>query len=419
MSSAKNDVIEELRNQELTTVLDRKPTALDVDRWEDEVAEMAASITNTIMPGGATHGFLAVVVPEEEYQLEIEDPEFEYQEPEDPGAYPDIDEDVEDNERRRLEAEHKQAVNDYQKYIGLTEHVRRQFTKCVDPAWIESLKKPRTGYTGVTIKKFFKHLRDNVAQMDTEEQDAMKQRVKIEWDQTRDISIFFKDMEDAQYQAEKWDVTIDMQDMVNHAVIQMRRSNIYEPQFLRKWEEKPKHEKSWDAMKEYYTKEYRLVKQFEKTQTKKAFASANQMQEATDNEITDFIEEFRRDAMVGSEQINQMAQAFTGAAGTAKEVMERLKEAHAQIDTLNKTVASLTNTNKQLTENNQKLAEALAKNEGGGGGGRPRRPRRPNTNAEAEACNICGKIHGKPFVDHCWELEKNKDKRPADWKSAM
>ena len=414
-SSTKNDVIEELKTQELTTVLDRKPTALDVERWEEEVAEMAATIKNTIIPGGDTHGFLAVVIPEEEYQLEIEDPDYEYTEPSDPGSYPDIEGEVDDTERRRLEAEHRQEVIDYQKYLGLTEHVRRQFMKCMDPVWLEAKKKPRLGYAGITIKEFFKHLRDDVAQLDTEEQDEMKQRVKIEWDRTKDIRMFFKAMEDAQYQAEKWDVTIDQQDMVNHAVIQMKRSNVFEIPFLRKWEEKPKHEKSWNNMTNYFTNEYRLVQQYQKSQTKKAFESANQMQE--DTEITDFIEEFRRDAMVGSEQINQMAQAFTGAATTAKEVMARLKEANETIESQNKTIAQLTNTNKQLTENNQRLTEALAKL--GESGGRNRRPRKPNTNAEGEACNICGKIHGKPFVDHCWELEKNKSKRPAEWKSAM
>ena len=419
MSSAKNDVIEELKDQdqELTTVIG-KPTALDVNRWEEEVAEMAATIKNSIFPGGATHGFLAVVIPEEEYQLEIEDEEWTYQEPTDPGSYPDFDGDVDDTERRRLEAEHRQKVTDYLKYIGLTEHVRRQFVKCMDPIWIESLKKQRVGYSGVTIKNFFEHLRDNVAQLDTEEQEEMKQRVKKEWNQTQDIRMFFKEMEDAQYQAERWDVTIDQQEMVNHAVIQMKKSNIFYPEFLRKWEEKPRAERSWNNMMEYFTKEYRLIKQFEKSQSKRAFESANQMQEGTeDKEITDFLEEFRRDAIVGTEQINQMAQAFTGAASTSKEVMERLKEANATIESQNKTIAQLTNTNKQLTENNLKLTETIAKLSEGGGSRSTRTRGRPR--GDGEACNMCGKAHAKPFVDHCWELEKNKAKRPADWKSAM
>ena len=157
MSSAKNDVIEELKDQdqELTTVIG-KPTALDVNRWEEEVAEMAATIKNSIFPGGAMHGFLAVVIPEEEYQLEIKDEEWAYEgEQTDLGSYPDFNGDVDETERRRLEAEHRQKVTDYLKYIGLTEHVRRQFVKCMDPIWIESLKKQHVGYSGVTIKKFY------------------------------------------------------------------------------------------------------------------------------------------------------------------------------------------------------------------------------------------------------------------------
>jgi hypothetical protein len=44
MSSAKKDVLDELEHHHLTKVIGRKPTATDVDKWEDEAAKMAMLI---------------------------------------------------------------------------------------------------------------------------------------------------------------------------------------------------------------------------------------------------------------------------------------------------------------------------------------------------------------------------------------
>jgi DNA repair exonuclease SbcCD ATPase subunit len=125
--------------------------------------------------------------------------------------------------------------------------------------------------------------------------------------------------------------------------------------------------------------------------------------------------------MVNSEQIQQMASSFKGAAETMAEVMDRLKAAQEEIKTLNRTVENLSKSNVTLTNTNKKLSEALANNRGGeknasagatakGGKG---------TNPNSERCPICNMIHGMPFKDFCWELETNKDKRPAEWKSKL
>jgi hypothetical protein len=36
----------------------------------------------------------------------------------------------------------------------------------------------------------------------------------------------------------------------------------------------------------------------------------------------------------------------------------------------------------------------------------------------APFCKHCGKKHPAKTEDECWELEKNKDSRPSNWKSA-
>jgi len=36
---------------------------------------------------------------------------------------------------------------------------------------------------------------------------------------------------------------------------------------------------------------------------------------------------------------------------------------------------------------------------------------------DAPVCKHCGKKHPSKKEDECWELEKNKDSRPSNWKS--
>jgi hypothetical protein len=36
---------------------------------------------------------------------------------------------------------------------------------------------------------------------------------------------------------------------------------------------------------------------------------------------------------------------------------------------------------------------------------------------DAPVCKHCGKKHPTKEEDECWELDKNKDSRPSNWKS--
>ena len=132
------------------------------------------------------------------------------------------------------------------------------------------------------------------------------------------------------------------------------------------------------------------------------------------------MEGLRRDALVGNEQIQQMSEAFSGAATTMKEVMERLKASQAEV----KTNATLTKTNKQLTANSKTLTETIKK--GGGAaasaenkGGGQWKSAAQRSNPDKEGCNICGIPHAKPFVKFCWELEANANKRNPGWESML
>jgi hypothetical protein len=155
-------VLEELKDQHLTRVHGWKPTATDVDRWEDEAAKIATTIQTNAIPGGQEHGHQAIVIPTDEYGLVIDDKEFVYIPPNDPGSYPLLNGDEEDHEQERAVADHKVAVADYQRYLGVQEHLGREMKASVDEVWIKPLQNYRGGYSQVTIKAFLAHLRSGV-----------------------------------------------------------------------------------------------------------------------------------------------------------------------------------------------------------------------------------------------------------------
>ena len=77
-----NDVLEELKPYQLTRVIGRQPTHRDVEIWLEEAATIASKIKTRSIEGGTTLGHLAIVIPEDEYQLEIKDNTWVYEEPE-------------------------------------------------------------------------------------------------------------------------------------------------------------------------------------------------------------------------------------------------------------------------------------------------------------------------------------------------
>jgi chromosome segregation ATPase len=292
----------------------------------------------------------------------------------------------------------------------------------MDATWIAPLKRPRGGFANVTIKKFLAHLRQNVAKLTNKQKSMMKKEIEMEWDHTHDIQDYFTAMETKQMKLERWSITVETEDMVTAAVNQMQDSGIFDHKFMRGWEQKEEHMKTWEEMKNYFTDEYRAIKTYGGG-TIKNFESINSMEEQG-TEVSDFFEDFRRDAMVNAEQLNAMQASFKGAAETMAEVMARLKAALAEIKTLNKTVEKLTDSNNQLASSNKTLTNVVASlekkvkqnynaapKEKAPGGQKEKEEAVEKQDPEMAECPCCGNVHRTPWKDHCWELAKNAHRR--------
>lgn len=393
-TSIKSATLEELKPHQLTQVKGRKPTFHDIEVWEEECSTIATKVKNHTIQGGRQLGFLAIIISQEEYRLEIEDDDFEYEEPTEPEEYnPDITGDEEDHERARLEAEHKRRQGDYERYLALREHLTDKLVECMDETWLIQLRKPRSGYATRTIKEIFTHLKATAAKLTAKERTNLRAQIhQLEWNRTEHITKYFTDVEDLQIKIEGWidglDTTADAMDATT---VQMKDSGLFDHRFMRQWERKPEAEKTWAALKTYFTEEYEAIIEYDEP-TKKSFESINAITE----------EEAAAARDINNEQLQQMATAFKGATDVSEEVMQRLKTAMEEISKLNKTVATLTQTNKTLVETIAAM-----------GGGKKSDDKEERSSAGSGKCPHCHNFHKKPFEEHCFKL--NEDKRPAGW----
>ncbi len=100
-------------------------------------------------------------------------------------------------------------------------------------------------------------------------------------------------------------------------------------------------------------------------------------------------------------------------AEATEELIATLTEKHMQqIETL---IKSTTDTMKEmmaLIKNERKEPNSQSKDEM-----KKKREDRCKKYNDAPVCKNCGKKHPNKEENECWELDKNKDSRPSNWKS--
>ena len=242
-----------------------------------------------------------------------------------------------------------------------------------------------------------------MAKLTNKEKKEIRKKIEFEWDQTSDIKEYFDKLDRKAVKLDRWEIEVQPADLVVAGVDQMQDSGIFDHKFLRAWEMKPENKKTWQGMKDYFIPEYRSIKTYEHS-NKDTLEKMQNVQEGAnggDVEVSDFFEEFRRDAMVGREQIQQVSTVAQGAADALKEITERLKEAMATIKTQQATISTLTNTNKQLADTITELKK------GGGGGNRgnnanKNRDRQKKSEDDGDTCNL----QSVPSVNRCTGLRR-------------
>ncbi len=151
---------------------------------------------------------------------------------------------------------------------------------------------------------------------------------------------------------------------------------------MREWEAKPAADKTWANIKTFISAKYAKENKQNKLTTAKQFKAnaINKQVEATKELI----------AALTEAHTKQMERLIKSTTDTMKEMMLLIKD--------NKSPNN--SSTKQTDEEKKKKRDEKSKKYNG-----------------APICKHCGKKHPTKAEDDCWELEKNKDSPPSNWKS--
>ena len=148
---------------------------------------------------------------------------------------------------------------------------------------------------------------------------------------------------------------------------------------VRDWENKPAGPKTWQNIKTFISAEY-AKKNKQNKLTAKNF-NANMIEEQSE---------------------------------ATEELIVTLTEKHTQqMEILIKSTTDAIKEMMTLIKNDKKEPSSQPNNEK-----KKKQEERCTKYNAAPVCKHCSKKHLAKVEDECWELEKNKDSRPANWKSA-
>ena len=147
---------------------------------------------------------------------------------------------------------------------------------------------------------------------------------------------------------------------------------------VREWENRPAGQKTWQNIK--------------------TFISAEQAKENKQNKLT--AENFK------ANMIEEQVEA------TEKLIAALTEKQTQQMETLMKSNTDAMKEMLSLIKNEKKEPNSQSNDEK-----KKKRKERCKKYNDAPVCKHCGKKHPAKAEDECWDLKKNKDSCPADWKS--
>jgi len=365
------DVYNALKEFELTKI-DGQPTDEDINKLTTQLS--AALVTISTGNGGGKLGHIGIVVPESRYLTlsvghKLDRPNY-------PGPYPATASD--DKKIREKEvAEHNAEVNEFETYMACEAWARQAMVKAVNEEWISKKYNEDIGYQAVAPIKLLELLRTAGGDLDNLEITELNTRLLEPWDGVEAPVTMFARADKYERQLERHNIPQQPELRLSYAVATYQTSGQFDAA-MREWHARPSTNKSFPSFRVYIQKEYtKQVKQNRSTagSVKKGIANA-----ATEQGIIE------ANAMMIAEVANAMHEKYE------EQLKEQMKTMATNFEKLQeKLLASVKPTAEDKTKQNRK----------------PRQQR-------AE-CPNCKKKHVNH--DKCWELDANKELRPANWKS--
>ena len=367
------DVRDEVR-KETVTKIHGQPTNQDLTILEKELIAILANIPTTL--GGGNHGHAGILMDPARYLLTAGVP---FVNPANPGNYPaGVAGNAAAGARARAEAQHKEEVKEYETFQGVMQATKDIIMEAVDHEYLLEIEDEILGFLNETPISIMNHLRNRGGALDFADTKTLLAERDGEWDASEVPQVYFNRVEKAIQGLTRAGINSDLNERRDMALYYLKATGEFDAA-VREWENKSAADKTWQNIKTFISTEYARENKQNKLTAKNFKANMIQEQaEATEELIAALTEKH-------TEQMESLIKSTT----------EAMKEMMALIKNDKKEPSGQSNDEKK----------------------KKREERRKKYN-DAPICKHCNKKHPAKAEDECWELEKNKDSRPANWKSA-
>ena len=366
------DIREEVRKETVTKIIGH-PTNQDLTLLEKELIAILANIPTTL--GGGGHGHAGIIMDPARYLATAGAP---FVNPANPGTYPaGVPGNAAQGIRARAEAEHKEHVKEYETFQGVVQATKDIILEAVDNEYLLEIEDEILGYLNQTPTDMLTHLRNRGGGLDFADTKTLLAERDGEWDASEVPQIYFNRVEKAIQGLTRAGINSDLNERRDMALYYLKASGEFDAA-VREWELRPAGTKTWQHIKTFISAEYAKENKQNKM-TAKTF-KANMLEEQAE---------------------------------ATEELIAAITEKHTQqMETLIKNTTDAMKQMLALINNNKKEPGKQTDEEK-----KKKRDERRKKFNDAPICKNCGKKHPTKTEDECWELEKNKESRPTNWKS--
>ena len=368
---------------ETVTRIIGEPTKQDVEKLEEELAEIAVKFQTGTFTGGDEFGHMCLVVSQEKYRTIINDNAWTYTEPVKPQAFDEtLTNAATDLAQKKRIAQHTRKIEEYELFKGVLVGLRERILYAVDEQYLRPLKATLLGYARVTPRQMIQHLLDNCV-VGTLDLDRMKEDLNEPWQGEDHINEYIRKLNDRREKLQDAGVNVSENQMTIKFVKQMYRCGHFDELDLTAWEKKTAANKTYANAQAYFTEKYKEKMSFRK-------ATARQMGYA--NQATEMNETLKETLTQIADAAQQDHQYVNSMAETQKKMMETM-------------MTTLMENQKAMTALMEKLAKGKSTEQGN-----------KSQLTEEEKCPLCKRRKHKGGVSECWEDPANVDKQPQWYK---
>jgi hypothetical protein len=370
------DIRDELKKESVTKI-HGQPTSHDLTILEKELIAILAGIPTAL--GGGNFGHVGVIMEAAAYLTMTAGTAFV--DPANPGVYPaGLAANAAATIRARAEAEHKELINQFETFEGVRQGVKDLILEAVDNEYLIEIEHETLGFLNQTPRQMLDHLLARGGALDFADTKELLAERDGDWNVSENPQLYFNRVEKAMKGLLRNGIASDTNERRDIALFYLKATGEFDAA-VREWEAKPAVDKTWANIKTFISTEYAKENKQNKLTAKQFKVNAiDEQAEATEELI----------AALTEAHTKQMETLIKSTTETMKEMMLLLKENKNTI-----------NPNKLTDEEKKKKRDEKRKKYN-----------------DAPICKHCGKKHPTKAEDDCWELEKNKDSRPSNWKSA-